>query len=216
MGKNACRIRKKGDGGAALDRLAEGTIWVNTQIKTDNEHKTFQVASNELCCLVWLVTRGRCTEEELGQFSYELLSFFLNFNCMVDGCPGALPLQCLSHSQRTQLAQVTDSSHKVHARLNIVSNFINVLLRPLLVSAPSLPPKKIMSWLFKMMQINVHIQMQSWEERKSSQKETIGCQGMIFTSLEPAWSSSWHQTPSSCLYTNCDSWIVWREKKNQC
>lgn len=141
MGRNACCIRKKGDGGAALDRLAEGPIWVNTQTdnKTDNEHKTFQAASNELCCLVWLVTRVRCTEKELGQFSYDLLDSFLFHNRMVDGyVPGALPLQCLSHSQRTQLAQVTDSSHKVHARLNIVSNFINVLLRPLLVSAP--PP----------------------------------------------------------------------------
>lgn len=124
MGRNACYIRKKGDGGATLDRLTEGPLRVNTQIKTDNEHKTFQVASNELCCLVWLVTRVRCTEEELGQFSFDLLNWFLLDNRMVDGyVPGAPPLQCLSHSQRTQLAQVTDSSHEVHARLNIVSNF---------------------------------------------------------------------------------------------
>ncbi|XP_075894531.1 uncharacterized protein sparcl2 [Nelusetta ayraudi] len=53
-----------------------------------------------------LVTRVRCTEKELGQFSYDLLDSFLFHNRMVDGyVPGALPLQCLSHSQRTQLAQ---------------------------------------------------------------------------------------------------------------
>ncbi|XP_026045093.1 SPARC-like protein 1 [Astatotilapia calliptera] len=53
-----------------------------------------------------LVPKGKCTEEELGQFPYRLLDWFLLLSRMGESyAPAAPPQSCLSHTQRTQLAQ---------------------------------------------------------------------------------------------------------------
>ncbi|CAK6953035.1 SPARC [Scomber scombrus] len=52
------------------------------------------------------VPKANCTEEELGQFPYRLLDWFLLLSRMGESyAPAALPQSCLSHTQRTQLAQ---------------------------------------------------------------------------------------------------------------
>ncbi|MEQ2216511.1 hypothetical protein XENOCAPTIV_017407, partial [Xenoophorus captivus] len=53
-----------------------------------------------------LVPKSKCTEEELGQFPYRLLDWFLLLSRMGESyTPAALPQTCLSHAQRTQLAK---------------------------------------------------------------------------------------------------------------
>lgn len=53
-----------------------------------------------------LVSRAKCTEEELGQFPYRLLDWFLLLSRMGQSYVPAAPSQtCLSHTQRTLLAQ---------------------------------------------------------------------------------------------------------------
>nr|XP_020459117.1 SPARC-like [Monopterus albus] len=53
-----------------------------------------------------LVQKAKCTEEELGQFPYRLLDWFLLVSRMGESyAPAALAQSCLSHAQRTQLAQ---------------------------------------------------------------------------------------------------------------
>ncbi|MED6287022.1 hypothetical protein CHARACLAT_012210, partial [Characodon lateralis] len=53
-----------------------------------------------------LVPKSKCTEEELGQFPYRLLDWFLLLRQMGESyTPAALPQTCLSHAQRTQLAK---------------------------------------------------------------------------------------------------------------
>ncbi|XP_036071280.1 SPARC-like protein 1 isoform X2 [Oryzias melastigma] len=53
-----------------------------------------------------LVSKSECTEEELGQFPFRLLDWFLLLNRMGKSyVPAALPQSCLSYAQRTQLAQ---------------------------------------------------------------------------------------------------------------
>ncbi|KAF6736313.1 SPARC-like protein 1 [Oryzias melastigma] len=52
------------------------------------------------------VSKSECTEEELGQFPFRLLDWFLLLNRMGKSyVPAALPQSCLSYAQRTQLAQ---------------------------------------------------------------------------------------------------------------
>ncbi|XP_056290966.1 follistatin-related protein 1 [Pseudoliparis swirei] len=54
-----------------------------------------------------LVPKANCTEEELSQFPYRLLDWFLLLSRMGKSyTPVAPPQNCLSHAQRTQLAQV--------------------------------------------------------------------------------------------------------------
>ncbi|XP_029554377.1 SPARC isoform X2 [Salmo trutta] len=53
-----------------------------------------------------LVPKANCTEEEYGQFPYRLMDWFLLLSRMGESyAPYALPQSCLSHAQRTQLAQ---------------------------------------------------------------------------------------------------------------
>ncbi|XP_039995648.1 SPARC-like protein 1 [Xiphias gladius] len=53
-----------------------------------------------------LVPKAKCTEEELGQFPYRLLDWFLLLSRMGESyAPAAPPQSCLSHTQRTQLAK---------------------------------------------------------------------------------------------------------------
>ncbi|XP_012719405.3 SPARC [Fundulus heteroclitus] len=53
-----------------------------------------------------LVPKSECTGEELGQFPYRLLDWFLLLRRMGGSyTPAALPQTCLSHAQRTQLAE---------------------------------------------------------------------------------------------------------------
>ncbi|CAG6016742.1 unnamed protein product [Menidia menidia] len=53
-----------------------------------------------------LVPKSECTEEELGQFPYRLMDWFLLLSRMGKSyTPAALPQTCLSHTQRTQLAK---------------------------------------------------------------------------------------------------------------
>ncbi|XP_056148273.1 SPARC [Lampris incognitus] len=53
-----------------------------------------------------LVPKANCTEEELGQFPYRLLDWFLLLSRMGESYPPGAPTQsCLSRAQRTQLAQ---------------------------------------------------------------------------------------------------------------
>ncbi|PWA26003.1 hypothetical protein CCH79_00001809, partial [Gambusia affinis] len=53
-----------------------------------------------------LVLKSECTEEELGQFPYRLLDWFLLLRRMRESyTPAALPQTCLSHAERTQLAK---------------------------------------------------------------------------------------------------------------
>ncbi|XP_055782461.1 SPARC-like [Salvelinus fontinalis] len=53
-----------------------------------------------------LVPKTNCTEEEYGQFPYRLMDWFLLLSRMGKSyAPYALPQSCLSHAQRTQLAQ---------------------------------------------------------------------------------------------------------------
>ncbi|XP_028279838.1 follistatin-related protein 1 [Parambassis ranga] len=57
-----------------------------------------------------LVPKAECTEEELGQFPYRLMDWFLLLSRMGESyAPGAPPQSCLSHAQRTQLAQMSSS-----------------------------------------------------------------------------------------------------------
>uniref|UniRef100_A0A3P9NXQ6 SPARC-like 2 n=1 Tax=Poecilia reticulata TaxID=8081 RepID=A0A3P9NXQ6_POERE len=51
--------------------------------------------------------KSECTEDELGQFPYRLLDWFLLLRRMRESyTPAALPQTCLSHGERTQLAQL--------------------------------------------------------------------------------------------------------------
>ncbi|XP_030296995.1 SPARC-like protein 1 [Sparus aurata] len=53
-----------------------------------------------------LVPKAKCTEEELSQFPYRLLDWFLLLSRMGKSySPAAPPQSCLSHARRTQLAQ---------------------------------------------------------------------------------------------------------------
>uniref|UniRef100_A0A3P9I628 SPARC-like 2 n=2 Tax=Oryzias latipes TaxID=8090 RepID=A0A3P9I628_ORYLA len=53
-----------------------------------------------------LVSKSECSEEELGQFPFRLLDWFLLLTRMGKSyVPAALPQSCLSYAQRTQLAQ---------------------------------------------------------------------------------------------------------------
>ncbi|XP_073725834.1 SPARC-like protein 1 isoform X1 [Misgurnus anguillicaudatus] len=53
-----------------------------------------------------LVSNSQCTEDELGQFPYRLLDWFLLLSRMGERYTPAAPSQsCLTHTQRTQLAQ---------------------------------------------------------------------------------------------------------------
>ncbi|XP_041803848.1 SPARC isoform X1 [Chelmon rostratus] len=53
-----------------------------------------------------LVPKAKCTEEELSQFPYRLLDWFLLLSRMGESyAPAAPPQSCLSHGERTQLAQ---------------------------------------------------------------------------------------------------------------
>lgn len=53
------------------------------------------------------VSKSECSEEELGQFPFRLLDWFLLLTRMGKSyVPAALPQSCLSYAQRTQLAQV--------------------------------------------------------------------------------------------------------------
>ncbi|XP_013855416.1 SPARC-like protein 1 [Austrofundulus limnaeus] len=53
-----------------------------------------------------LVPKSKCTEEELGQFPYRLLDWFLLLSRMgASYTPAAVPQSCLSHTQRIQLAK---------------------------------------------------------------------------------------------------------------
>ncbi|KAJ8013940.1 hypothetical protein DPEC_G00035060 [Dallia pectoralis] len=55
-----------------------------------------------------LVPKANCTEKEYGQFPYRLMDWFLLLTRMgVSHAPYAPPLNCLSQSQRTHLAQQT-------------------------------------------------------------------------------------------------------------
>uniref|UniRef100_A0A3Q2D6G7 SPARC-like 2 n=1 Tax=Cyprinodon variegatus TaxID=28743 RepID=A0A3Q2D6G7_CYPVA len=55
---------------------------------------------------------SKCTEEELGQFPYRLLDWFLLLRRMgQSSTPTALPQTCLSHAQRTQLAKSCDRNN---------------------------------------------------------------------------------------------------------
>ncbi|CAB1312744.1 unnamed protein product [Coregonus sp. 'balchen'] len=50
--------------------------------------------------------KSNCTEEEYGQFPYRLMDWFLLLSRMGESyAPYAPPQSCLSHAQRTQLAQ---------------------------------------------------------------------------------------------------------------
>lgn len=60
------------------------------------------------------VPRANCTQEELGQFPYRLLDWFLLLSRMGESyAPDAPTQSCLSHAQRIQLAQVWGQSKKV-------------------------------------------------------------------------------------------------------
>ncbi|XP_060943742.1 SPARC [Limanda limanda] len=53
-----------------------------------------------------LVPKDKCTEDELGQFQYRLLDWFLLLSRMGESyAPAAPPQTCLSHAQKTHLAQ---------------------------------------------------------------------------------------------------------------
>ena len=61
-----------------------------------------------------LVPRANCTLEELGQFPYRLLDWFLLLSRMGESyAPDAPSQSCLSHAQRKQLAQVRGYSSVV-------------------------------------------------------------------------------------------------------
>lgn len=54
------------------------------------------------------VSRAECSQEEFGQFPYRLLDWFLLLSRMGERYTPAAPSQsCLTHTERTQLAQVT-------------------------------------------------------------------------------------------------------------
>lgn len=55
------------------------------------------------------VPKDKCTKEELSQFSYRLLDWFLLLSRVGKSySPGAPSQRCLGHKQRTRLAQVAD------------------------------------------------------------------------------------------------------------
>lgn len=57
------------------------------------------------------VSRAECSQEEFGQFPYRLLDWFLLLSRMGERYTPAAPSQsCLTHTERTQLAQVTHTN----------------------------------------------------------------------------------------------------------
>lgn len=66
-----------------------------------------------LAYICFQVPKVNCTEEEYGQFPYRLMDWFLLLSRMGETyAPYAPPQSCLSHTQRSQLAQVTDKTEE--------------------------------------------------------------------------------------------------------
>lgn len=66
-----------------------------------------------LAYICFQVPKANCTEEEYGQFPYRLMDWFLLLSRMGESyAPYAPPQSCLSHTQRSQLAQVTDKTEE--------------------------------------------------------------------------------------------------------
>ncbi|KAM4598783.1 SPARC [Fundulus diaphanus] len=100
--KDACRRRHR-------TRLAHTGPCLGKHTQHATNHTISTVLSsflNLLCYSPLSVPKSECTEEELGQFPYRLLDWFLLLRRMGGSyAPAALPQTCLSHAQRTQLAE---------------------------------------------------------------------------------------------------------------
>lgn len=117
MGANVCCTEKPAERDVGSVWPTQDPVWVATQ-----SSPAPQIFA--LCTSVWQISpsvlapavpKDKCTKEEFNQFSYRLLDWFLLLSRMGKSySPGAPSQRCLSHKQRTRLAQV---SHVCVSRL---------------------------------------------------------------------------------------------------
>lgn len=110
---NECLLHKE----ACRKKRRTGLAHAGPCLGKHTEYQIFHTISTmrcrlpaELCYHSWSVSKAECSEEELGQFPYRLLDWFLLLSRMEESyAPAAPPQSCLSHAQRAQLAQVAQT-----------------------------------------------------------------------------------------------------------
>ncbi|KAM9848014.1 SPARC-like protein 1 [Aulostomus maculatus] len=100
---NECLLHKE----ACRKRRRTGLAHTGPCLGKHKQHHTLSaVLYSLLHDSILSVPKAKCTWEELGQFPYRLLDWFLLLSRIEESrSPVAPPQSCLSHAQRTQLAQ---------------------------------------------------------------------------------------------------------------